>query len=72
MEKKMNYGYVKSWDASKGFGFITTEDDDDLFVHVNDLDVTIKDKKLRQGQKVAFDIRSEFKGDRAINVRLIK
>jgi CspA family cold shock protein len=67
----MQYGYVKSWDASKGFGFITTDDDDDLFVHVSDLDITVKEKRLREGQKVAFDIRSDFKGDRAINVRVI-
>lgn len=68
----MQYGYVKSWDHSKGFGFIISDDDDDLFVHVSDLDVSIKEKRLREGQKVAFDIRSEFKGDRAINVRIVK
>ncbi len=67
----MEYGTVKSWDSSKGFGFITTEDDDDLFVHVNDLDITIRDKKLRSGQRVSFDIRSEFKGDKAIRVRIV-
>lgn len=68
----MLYGWVKSWDASKGFGFITTEDDDDLFVHVSNLDITIKEKRLREGQKVAFDVRSDFKGDKAINVRLVR
>ena len=67
----MEYGTVKSWDSSKGFGFITTDDDDDLFVHANDLDVTIRDKKLRTGQRVSFDIRSEFKGDKAIRVRIV-
>ena len=68
----MEYGTVKSWDAAKGFGFITTEDDDDLFVHANDLDVTVRDKRLRPGQRVSFDIRSEFKGDKAIRVRVVK
>ena len=67
----MEYGTVKSWDSSKGFGFISTDDDEDLFVHVNDLDVTIRDKKLRAGQRVSFDIRSEFKGDKAIRVRIV-
>ena len=42
----MQYGYVKMWDASKGFGFIVTEDEDELFVHANDLDITVKGKKL--------------------------
>ena len=67
----MEYGYVKSWDASKGYGFITDEDDNDYFVHVSDLDITIKNKRLREGQRVSFDIRTDFKGDRAINVRAI-
>jgi cold shock CspA family protein len=32
--------------------------------------VSVKGKGLRQGQRVGFDIRSELKGDKAINVRL--
>jgi CspA family cold shock protein len=68
----MQYGYVKMWDASKGFGFIVTEDEDELFVHANDLDVSIKNKRLKEGQKVAFDIRQEFKGDKAVNVRIVR
>jgi len=68
----MQYGYVKMWDSAKGFGFIVTEDEDELFVHVSDLDVTVKGKRLREGQKVAFDIRREFKGDKAVNVRVVR
>ena len=69
----MHYGFVKSWDSSKGYGFITTEDGDkDFFVHVSGLDITVKEKRLREDQRVAFDIRSDFKGDHAINVRVIK
>ncbi|UCE06030.1 MAG: cold shock domain-containing protein [bacterium] len=68
----MEYGYVKMWDASKGYGFIITDDDDELFVHVSDLDITIKGKRLKEGQKVAFDVRSNFKGDKAVNVRLVR
>lgn len=67
----MQYGYVKSWDHVKHFGFITSDDDDDLFVHVNDLDITIKNKKLVQGQRVSFDIRSDYRGDRAIHVKVL-
>ena len=68
----MQYGYVKKWDPLKGFGFIVTEDDDELFVHVNDLDISVKEKRLRVDQKVAFDVRSDFKGDRAVNVRVVR
>ncbi len=66
----MQYGTVKMWDATKGYGFITSDDDEDLFVHVSDLDITIKDKRLREGQRVKFDVRREMKGDKAIRVRL--
>ncbi len=68
----MNYGKVKMWDDSKGFGFIVTEDDEELFVHVSDLDVSVKEKRLKVGQRVAFDIRHEFKGDKAIHVRVLR
>jgi len=66
----MQAGIVKMWDSAKGYGFITTEDDDDLFVHSTDLHVTIKNKRLVEGQSVRFDIRRDMKGDRAVNVRL--
>ncbi len=68
----MEYGYVKSWDAAKGFGFISTDDDEDLFVHASDLDISVKNKKLIAGQRVSFDIRSDYRGDRAIHVRVIR
>lgn len=67
----MQMGTVIKWDNSKGFGFIQTEEDDELFVHSSDLDVTIKEKRLRVGQRVKFDIRSDMKGDKAIHVRIV-
>jgi CspA family cold shock protein len=68
----MQYGYVKMWDSSKGYGFIVSDDDDELFVHVSDLDVTVKGQALKEGQRVAFDVRREMKGDKAIRVRVVK
>ena len=65
----MRFGYVKSWDASKGYGFIVTDDDQDLFVHLSDLDITLKPSQMREGLRVKFDVRSDFKGDRAVHVR---
>ena len=64
----MEYGTVKRWDAEKGFGFIVSDDDQDIFVHVSDLDISMHGK-LREGQRVRFDIRSDIKGDKAIKVR---
>ncbi len=67
----MQMGTVIKWDNSKGFGFIQTEDDEELFVHNSDLDVTIKERRLKVGQRVKFDIRSDMKGDKAIHVRVV-
>ena len=66
----MQYGIVKNWDSSRGFGFIVTNDDEDIFVNVNDLDITIKKRGLQEGDRVSFDVRSDLKGEKAINVRL--
>jgi len=38
----MQFGTVKMWDSSKGFGFIVSDDDEDLFVHVSNLKITVK------------------------------
>ena len=67
----MQYGIVKMWDSSKGFGFIVSDDDEDLFVHVGDLQITVKGNRLAEGQRVGFDIRRDMKGDKAINVRVV-
>jgi CspA family cold shock protein len=66
----MQTGTVKMWDVAKGYGFITTDTDDDLFVHSSDLHVTVKHRRLFEGQQVKFDIRRDMKGDHAINVRV--
>ena len=67
----MQTGTVKMWDASKGFGFITTEDDDDLFVHLSDLHISVNNQRLSEGQAVKFDIKRDMKGDRAVNVKVV-
>ncbi|MEW6584705.1 MAG: cold-shock protein [Nitrospirota bacterium] len=63
----MAQGTVKWFNDSKGFGFITSEDGSDLFVH----HTCIKGsgfKSLAEGDKVSFDIEKGPKGSRAINV----
>ena len=62
-------GVVKDYDRLKGFGFITGDDGEDYFVHVSGLREHLKSKGLRGGQKVSFDVDSDIKGDRAVNVR---
>ena len=65
----MKKGIVKEYDALKGFGFITGDDNEDYFVHVSGLREHLKKKGLAPGQKVSFDVDFSMKGDKAINVR---
>jgi CspA family cold shock protein len=60
-------GTVKWFNAQKGFGFITTEDGKDVFVHYSGI-VNEGFKTLEEGQKVQFDLIQGQKGDQATNV----
>ena len=62
-------GTVKWYDAVKGFGFIQSEDNKDLFVHRSG----VKDSvfALEEGQKVEFEIKESDRGPVAIDVEVI-
>ena len=62
-------GTVKEYDKTKGFGFISGDDGEDYFIHVYGLGPKLRKFGLIQGQRVAFDIDFDMKGDKAINVR---
>jgi cold shock protein len=63
----MTKGTVKWFNDSKGFGFISREDGDDIFVHHTSISGT-GFKTLSEGQAVTFDVEKTPKGPRAINV----
>ncbi len=63
----MAEGTVKWFNESKGFGFITREDGDDVFVHHSSIDGD-GFKTLVEGDKVSFDIEQGDKGPKAVNV----
>ena len=65
----MQYGTIKHWEASKGFGFIVTDDDEDVFLHASNLTMNLKQEEVSEGLRVKFDIKSDMKGDKAVNVR---
>lgn len=64
----MATGTVKWFNNSKGFGFITSEDGTDVFVHHNDI-AGDGFKSLDEGETVEFEVVSSEKGPRASNVR---
>jgi cold shock protein len=61
---------VKFFNAEKGFGFISREEGEDVFVHFSSIQGDGY-KTLSEGQRVEFDIGPGRKGDEAQNVRLI-
>jgi CspA family cold shock protein len=60
-------GTVKWFNESKGFGFITREDGEDVFVHHTSISGS-GFKSLSEGQEVSFDVEKTPKGLRATNV----
>jgi len=61
---------VKFFNADKGFGFISREQGDDVFVHYSNIQ-SQGYKSLDEGQRVEFDVAPGKKGEEAQNVRVI-
>jgi superfamily II DNA/RNA helicase len=63
-------GTVKWFNAEKGFGFISREGADDVFVHFSAIEGTGY-KSLEEGQRVEFEVGPGRKGDEARDVKII-
>ncbi len=61
-------GTVKWFNEKKGYGFISYEGEDDLFVHFSDIE-TDGFKTLSEGQKVEFEVGEGEKGPSAKSVQ---
>ncbi|MBK9282866.1 MAG: cold shock domain-containing protein [Sphingobacteriaceae bacterium] len=61
----MKNGTVKFFNVTKGFGFIKSDDGQEVFVHVTGLIDKIKDN-----DSVVFEIQEGKKGPNAVNVKL--
>jgi len=62
----MSTGTIKFFNASKGFGFITQDQGDDLFFHVSE----IQGQEPQDGDKVEYEVGEGRKGPCAVNVRV--
>ena len=63
----METGVVKWFNASKGYGFITREEGDDVFVHYRSIEGEGY-KTLDEGDRVQFEIGESPKGFQATKV----
>ena len=67
---KIMQGTVKFFNSEKGFGFISREGGEDVFVHFPNI-AGDGFKSLDEGQAVEFDVAPGRKGEEAQNVRVI-
>jgi len=63
----MSTGKVKWFNEQKGFGFISRDDGEDVFVHFSEIN-SAGFKTLAENQEVSFDIKEGPKGLQASNV----
>tara|TARA_B100000029_G_scaffold167779_1_gene163935 strand:- start:476 stop:688 length:213 start_codon:yes stop_codon:yes gene_type:complete len=68
----MPRGRVKWFDAKKGYGFLAQDNGEkDVFLHVSDLEKS-KFRKIRENQKIEFEIKEEQGKLKAINLKSSK
>lgn len=63
-------GTVKWFNSEKGYGFITTEEGEDIFAHFSQIQ---KEgfKSLEEGEKVEFEVVEGQKGPQAANITVL-
>ena len=66
----MPTGKVRWYDVEKGFGFLTTDDGEDVFVHASALPPAVT--SLRQGARVEFGIVDGKRGKQALTVTVLE
>ncbi len=67
----MATGTVKFFNNEKGYGFISRDDGEDVFVHFSNIDGS-GFRTLEDGQKVEFEVGPGRKGDEALQVRVVE
>lgn len=65
-------GIIKWFNNEKGYGFISCNNGEDVFVHHSQVKEKNHNKDLREGESVSFSIENGEKGPMAINVQKIE
>lgn len=65
----MPTGKVKWYDSEKGFGFLATEDGDEVFVHASSLPSGVE--TLKPGTRVEFGVADGKRGPQALSIRIL-
>jgi CspA family cold shock protein len=65
----MPTGKVKWYDAEKGFGFLSQEEGEDVYVRASALPAGVE--TLKAGQRVEFGVAAGRRGPQALSVKLI-
>ncbi len=60
-------GTVKWFNAEKGFGFITGEDNNDYFAHFSEIQIDGY-KALNENEEVTFEVKQSDRGPQAANI----
>ena len=66
----MPTGTVKFFNNEKGYGFLSVEGDEDVFVHYSNIEGAGY-RSLAEGQPVEFEVGPGRKGPEALNVRKV-
>ena len=66
----MSKGTVKWFNKQKGYGFISDEEGNDVFVHYTGLNME-GFKSLEEGAAVEFEVTDGAKGPQAVNVTVV-
>jgi CspA family cold shock protein len=67
-DMEMAEGTVKWFNEKKGYGFISMDEGQDVFVHYSSILGTTGFKTLYEGQRVRFDVEQGDKGPQAVQV----
>jgi CspA family cold shock protein len=66
----MPRGVIKFFNDSKGYGFITSDETDSIFVHYSSIQADGY-RTLKEGEEVLFEIKDGQRGPEAVNVSKI-